>query len=262
MKDEERELMVDQNAHATFGYGLGRINVEDHRDERFSLRSRLEAEEKESPDVESRHWWTNGWWGNQGRTSQCVGYSWVHWLDAGPVRQPYLKEKSGIGRPWDPKDIYNRAKRLDQWPGEDYHGTSVRAGAKVLKRKGLIREYRWAWDIETVVETLLKEGPMVVGTWWYSQMYSPDDHGIIRARGKRDGGHAYLLCGVDLNTQLLKIKNSWGRNWGKDGYATIPIKDFEKLLDEGGEACMAFEVEMKAPKKRPMAQNTDRFKAS
>jgi len=37
------------------------------------------------------------------------------------------------------------------------------------------------------------------------------------------GYHAIEIVGYDLVKKRLKFKNSWGVNWGKDGYGTLPM---------------------------------------
>jgi len=128
--------------------------------------------------------------------------------------------------------------------GNSYDGTSVRAGAKILQRLGVISEYRWASTLDDVVQAVLHLGPVVVGTWWYSDMFTPDSNGVITATGTKSGGHAYVINGVNLNKKQFRIKNSWGRGWGKKGHAYISFSDFDKLLKDWGEACMAFEKKL------------------
>lgn len=125
--------------------------------------------------------------------------------------------------------------------GNSYDGTSVRAGAKVLKELGVIEEYRWAGNVDEVAQSILSLGPMVVGTPWYKDMFYPDKNGFIKPGGDQAGGHAYVLNGVNMNKRYFRIKNSWGRGWGKNGYAYITFDDFAKLLNEWGEACIAVE---------------------
>jgi len=137
--------------------------------------------------------------------------------------------------------VYRDAQVVDEWPGENYNGTSVRAGAKVLADRGHIGEYRWAWDLETVVRALLDVGPVVVGTNWYSGMFEPNQ-GIIDISGTVAGGHAYLLNGVNRNKGMIRLKNSWGRDWGSRGHAYISFEDMDRLIKEDGEACLALEI--------------------
>jgi C1A family cysteine protease len=142
----------------------------------------------------------------------------------------------------DPGHVYREAQKVDEWPGEDYSGTSVRAGAKVLQALGFIASYHWAYDVETVVQAVLERGPVVVGTSWYRDMFLPDASGLVTPSGPLVGGHAYVLNGTNRKTGLFRAKNSWGRSWGKGGAFWLSYETLERLLHESGEACIALEV--------------------
>jgi hypothetical protein len=215
---------------------LGRIFVPDERDKRWPMSALLVGE----PEVTSRYWDDETWWGDQGETSQCVGYSWAHWIEDGPVLHLTEREAPPLVHP---ADIYHRAQQIDEWNGEDYEGTSVRAGAEALRERGLISEYRWAWNATTVGEVILSVGPVVVGTLWTNGMFYPDGDGYkIHPTGDVAGGHAYVINGYDSETRLFRIKNSWGRSWGDDGSAYISFEDLDWLLQQNGEACLAIEL--------------------
>lgn len=207
---------------------FGRLHVEDRRDRCYSMKRVLPA----TSEVEVRYWDDEMWWGDQGSSPHCVGYSWCHWLEDAPV----------INQHPNPALIYQEAQKIDEWPGEDYEGTSVRAGAKVITELGYISEYRWAWDAETIAQAVLNVGPVVVGTDWTDDMMVPDENGIIQPTGYLAGGHAYLLNGYDSNTGLFRIKNSWGRGWGINGHAFIHFDDVDNLMAWYGEACLATEL--------------------
>lgn len=215
---------------------FGRIESPDARDDLFPVATVLNAV---PPQLREKYWWADGWWGDQGGTSHCVAYSWMHYVEDGPVIQDVTK---GRARPLiEPVRLYKESQLRDPWAGERYPGTSVRAAAKVLKDLNIIKEYRWAANISEVINTVLTVGPMVVGTKWYDGMNKPDAKGLMHLGGKDMGGHAYLINGVNLDKEVLRIKNSWGKKWGVKGYAFITFDDFEKLLNKGGEACIAFE---------------------
>lgn len=232
---------------------LGRIHVPDKRDKNFPVMSALP---KNRSGRVYKYWWDQAWWGDQAATPQCVAYAWMHWLEDGPVTHfyedrdfdpSYLNEKAKEKHQslFKPQKIYESAQKVDRWPGQDYDGTSVRAGAKILKELGVISEYRWAFTIVDVIQTLLELGPMVVGTWWHRDMFYPDKEGFITPTGEKMGGHAYVLNGINTEKDVLRIKNSWGRQWGDSGHAYIKINDFQKLLQDYGEACIAFEKKLK-----------------
>lgn len=207
---------------------FGRERAPDPRDKRFSLGCGA----FNLPERGHRYWQDSRWCGDQGATPQCVGYAWAHWLHAAPFKQ-YL----------DPTGIYRLAQLLDEWEGTDYDGTSVRAGAKALSELGLIGAYQWADTVNQIAATILKIGPVVVGTTWTTGMSNPTEGGIIRPEGEELGGHAYLLTGVSLDRRVFRVKNSWGRAWGQRGRAWIRFEDFAALLADGGEACIGRERE-------------------
>lgn len=224
-------------------YSLGRLHIPDERDHAFPMSSVIPK--TAAAGTKYRYWWANGWWGDQGYLPYCVGFSWLHWVEDGPITHSQTRS-AGTGPIIDPSHLYREAQKVDQWVGENYDGTSVRAGAKVLMRMGIVGGYRWAWDADTVVRALLTAGPVVVGTWWYSEMFDPKRDGnklVIRARGTKMGGHAYLINGVNTQSGLVRIKNSWGKSWGSGGHAYMPIGDLDKLIKDQGEACLATEIE-------------------
>jgi len=205
-------------------YTLGRQYKEDKRDKEYPIK-----QVKFSANKRKKTWNDGKWLGDQGDTPACVGFAWAHWLTSRPISQ--FAQPTGI---------YTLAQFLDEWESEDYDGTSVRAGAKVLKHLGFIKEYRWANSINDVINTILNTGPVVVGTIWTENMFDTED-GFLIPTGEIVGGHAYLLFAVDTKNETFTMKNSWGRNWGNNGYAYIDFSDFEILLKEDGETCLGIE---------------------
>lgn len=224
---------------------LGRTYVKDERDKKYlinnHLRLLIKSKNKTNPrlKIKSKYWDDNGWWGNQKNTPHCVGYSWAHWVDDGPIK--HLGRKPFVN----PKIIYENAQKLDQWPGENYAGTSVRGGVKYLQKIGRVKNYYWAYDVNTLITTVLNIGPVVVGTNWYRGMFYPDKNGLIKISGPVMGGHAYVINGVDIVKKQFRLKNSWGRKWGKSGSAFISFNDMSRLIKERGEICLATEIPSK-----------------
>ena len=234
---------------------LGRLHIPDDRDKNYLIKDNYEylvsftstkprvlkpSPQKPSPQkpiIQSnvKYWDSEGWWGNQGGKPHCVGFSWAHWIEDGPVGH------GGVPPIINPVKIYNEAQKIDEWPGENYAGTSVRAGAKYLKNINAIKSYYWAYDLNTLINSVFTLGPVVVGTYWYSGMFTPDRNFLIKISGGIVGGHAYVINGVDKDKKLFRIKNSWGRTWGDKGHAYISFNDMSRLMSMNGEVCLAVE---------------------
>ena len=220
------------------GQGLGRLFAPDDRDRKFLLPPRPEATE-----ITERYWWSVGVL-DQGDEPTCVGFSVFKWLTTGPItNRP----------PFSPKDVYRGAQANDEWPGEDYDGSSVRGAFKWLKSTGYVTSYRWAFDAELAMQHVLTTGPVVLGTNWYGSMFSTDSYGFLRPRGSIVGGHAYLVVGANRNyvcpdgtKGALRIVNSWGRSFGQKGRAWLSVADADRLIKEDGEAATSDEVLMRS----------------
>ena len=212
---------------------FGRLEIEDERDSEYPMSAVVPA----FSDRTYRYWNDQQWWGDQGRNPWCVAYAWLHWAEDGPVTHRKVPPPLAA-----PKYVYDRSQQIDQWPGENYNGTSVRAGAKSLQELGIILGYRWAQDVDVVARAILETGPVVIGSRWYSGMSSPDINYVMNLTGSVLGGHAYVLNGVNKSKELFRMKNSWGRGWGDNGRAWISFESVNILLKNGGEACLATEI--------------------
>jgi C1A family cysteine protease len=170
---------------------------------------------------------------DQGFTSSCVGHAWRQWLSSA-----LMMTKAG------PKAmaIYQEAQKVDEWEGEDYEGTSVRAGVKVLKALGHVASYVWSWDADVLRDYMLSGlGVVVVGTNFYESMFTPDSKGYLKVEGEVVGGHAYVLGGYSVERQAHRMINSWGTSWGEKGRAWLHHSDLRRLLSEDGEGAAATE---------------------
>lgn len=178
---------------------------------------------------------------DQGEEGSCVGHGWAHELAAAPTVVPNITHELAVS-------IYREAQRRDEWPGESYEGTSVLAGAKAVAAWGFLDEYRWAFSIDDVVDTLVAHGPIVVGTWWLAGMWEPRPSGLLEVSGSKEGGHCYAGRGLLLKPRLkgesrklgpvIRFPNSWGEPWGVRGECFMRVEDFERLQDDDGEVCV------------------------
>ena len=179
--------------------------------------------------------WVVRWVLDQGNSSTCVGNAWIGEALAEPVSVPNLDEVAAV-------DVYDSAQQIDEWPGENYEGTSVIAGAKVMQSNGYFDSYHWATSPEDAVRSICWTGPGVFGLNWHNDMFEPDANYFLTCTGDVAGGHAILAygvqCGADDLPQYVLVKNSWGPYWGRYGSAKIRIADFKKLMADAGEFCV------------------------
>jgi hypothetical protein len=172
---------------------------------------------------------------DQGRSSSCVGQTCQGMLNTTPQTAaiPLTTRKRYPGTL-----IYQNAQRLDQWPGEEpsYYGTSALGAMRYLKNEGIVKEYRWCFGLDDVLDTLVQYGPVGIGVWWYSGMMSTDSRGYINPTGSQVGGHEVELHGIDVSGEYVIGTNSWGLGWGQRGRFKLSWENLDRLLHEDGDA--------------------------
>jgi len=213
----------------------------------FDERSRLfgvqEVIEKENDNSGIAKIWEHGTILNQGQEGACVGFAWTGATIASPTppnNQPTFEMGNSFA-----VALYKEAQKVDPWPGEDYSGTSVLAGAKTAKTKGIIDEYRWCFSVEDLKDAVLRLGPVVVGINWYHGMYHTGKNGLVRISGNKVGGHAIMITGFipdfkinNVPTPVFEWVNSWGSGYGVNGKGYVKYEDMSRLIEERAEMCV------------------------
>lgn len=210
--------------------------------------------------------WTIGPTLDQDGIPSCVLYAWTNWAISAPIMQEHpaviATRKAGRIVGVDHGTVravtnagYSWAQANDEWPGTQYDGTSVRAGAKWMVTQGLLAEYRWVWDVETAIAYLRSEegGPLVGGFDWFSGMSRPDSKGYVEPTGRWEGGHAFLVYWYSERTDAFSCFNQWGPQYGvgNDGgifYIRRPAMQY--LLEAlSGELCAGRQVKLTTTRK-------------
>lgn len=214
-----------KNKAKTLDPRLDRVVRFDGRSRNFPIRALIDQRKPRS------YTWSCGVWLNQGQEGACTGFAVTHEAAARPVT---VRVDEVMAR-----SIYQRARQIDEWPGEDYEGSSVLAAIKAGQEQGWYGEYRWAFGIDDLKLALSYKGPAVLGIPWYEGMFEPDSTGFIRPDGSVMGGHAILANGICLKAPgYIRLHNSWGKGWGVNGECFITFADLDRLLHEQGEACI------------------------
>lgn len=161
----------------------------------------------------------------------CVGYS-----SAGMKEIQEELEHNKI-LDFDGLKLYQRCKELDGYPGE---GTYIRVVMKIMEKEGAplksgekykIASYTRLNTIEEMKFALTATGPFVAGVNVYEN-FTPDEKGLIpMPQGNFQGGHAILITGYDDNSNQFHFKNSWGSDWGNNGYAYLSYDFISKHCD-------------------------------
>ncbi|MEO0636144.1 MAG: C1 family peptidase [Pseudomonadota bacterium] len=140
-----------------------------------------------------------------------------------------------------PRMLYEMAKINDEWPGEDYEGSSIRGAlkgfyhngacsdakapykdgeknwfltvdqAKDARAVGLGAYYRLRPEIIDYHAALNEVGVIYVSANIHRGWQRPP-RGDIKPSHLTEGGHAFIIVGYDDHGFL--IQNSWGEDWG------------------------------------------------
>ena len=215
-------------------FGLGRLPAHDPRDAMHPLR----AITPKRAAVTTRYWRTGAVM-DQGSTPRCVAYSWSQFVQSAPLMTRL---------PWPDYQLtlYKRAQQLDEWPGEGYDGTSVRAGVKALQEEGRITEYLWSTDTEEIRRYVLSRGPVIIGIDWPETFFYPRKRAsgmyLENPESENAGGHAIMVLGFSETRRAFRLINSWGSDYGEKGRVWMHIDVMrDRLSQPFAEACSALE---------------------
>ncbi len=150
--------------------------------------------------------------------------------------------------------FYEMAKRYDEWQGEDYSGSSARGAIKGWYKHGVCDENSWAYqvadvgslndarssdatkrplgayyrvnhkDLVAMHSALAEVGVLYATSQVHSGWQNVTDDGIINFEEQIIGGHAFAIVAYD--DRGFWIQNSWGSDWGLQGFGLISYDDW------------------------------------
>lgn len=153
---------------------------------------------------------------------------------------------------------YHLAQIYDEWPGEDYEGSSCRGAMKGWHHHGICEENFWKYkpgkftkpkknweqnaaeiplgayyriNNNSVVDmqaAISEVGAVYVSAHvhegWSNVPKSKKSLVEIPFSASRIGGHAFAIVGYE--TRGFIVQNSWGPDWGYLGFALLPYHDW------------------------------------
>jgi hypothetical protein len=261
-----------------------RTDRPDIRDRIYSPPLRRLAPEFPPPDEVERHlrrYQADGMILNQRNEGACTGFglgaviNYLLWrksvAEDGGKAPPKVSERM----------LYHLARIYDEWPGEDYEGSSCRGAVKGWFYHGVCQQDLWKyqdasgnfvrpkknWDTDAVTRplgayyriekssipdmqaALCEVGAIYVsatvhGGWNIAQTSALQS--LAWAAGVAStGGHAFAIVGYDREGFI--VQNSWGSDWGYKGFARLTYEDW---LANGGDAwvaTMGAQIALRAP---------------
>lgn len=232
----------------SFGYVPDK---EDIRDFKFS-----EIHEKvELPvSVDLRKWCSPV--RDQGNLGACTGF-------AGEALKEFLQNRDKTSkRILSPRFLYYCERVLMGTVNED-SGASIRDIFKVLNKTGIshedccpyqierfakkpsllayahgllkrIKKYSRLYSVEDVKQALAQNKGVIFGFYVYESFGTVGKDGLMpipKSGEEKWGGHAVFVCGYDDIKKVFIVKNSWGTEWGSDGYFFFPYEAFNTVID-------------------------------
>ena len=172
---------------------------------------------------------------DQGQLGSCTGNALAQCINTDAFAKSrtakYLTEMDAVA-------LYSKATHLDDAPGYYPPNDTGSSGLGVCKagvKLGYLTGYKHAFSF-TDFCAALQLSPVIVGTAWHDDMFSPDKTNFVRPTGAVAGGHEYLALGIDYAANALTFLNSWGNKWGDHGRFHMTFGDFAALLADQGDA--------------------------
>ena len=81
-------------------------------------------------------------------------------------------------------------------------------------------------DPDHMMAALHQHGPLVVGMPWHKEWDDLEDGAVMTAQttaNHAEGGHCIAIVGYSKTKNAFRVRNSWGTDWGDNGYAWLPM---------------------------------------
>lgn len=204
---------------------------------------------------------------DQGTEGACTGFAL-----AAVINQLMRKAGRRSGRARvevSPRMLYKMAQLHDEWPGEDYSGSSLRGAIRGWNNMGVCEESQWPTttppdDDDLNIDRAISARSQTLGAYYRLKPRLSDFHaalnetgviyisaqvhagwnapvkGVIVQSGAPIGGHAFAAVGY--NEEGFWVQNSWGDSWGDHGLAIWKYEDWIETLVDAWVVQLAYPV--------------------
>jgi len=216
---------------------------------------------------------------DQGEEGACTGFglaaviNYLLWRNNG-MKTEGLEKVS-------PRMLYHMARFYDEWPGEDYEGSSCRGAMKGWHRHGVCTDAFWpyrnangevafvepkaGWDedaakrplgayyridkdsISDLQSAILEVGAIYCSAYVHEGWFldATSELVVIPHQGKNVGVHAFAIVGYTEDGFI--VQNSWGTQWGYHGFAILAYEDWAAHGTDAWVAAMGAPMRVAAP---------------
>ena len=221
---------------------------------------------------------------DQGEEGACTGFGLAAVINYLLFRQ-FVLGKTPSSPTVSTRMIYHLARKYDEWPGEDYEGSSCRGAMKGWFHHGVCSDKLWPyrdkngdakfvppdpkWNADAAQRPLgayyrimkdsitdLQAAINEVGAVYVSSDVHRGWDSIVNTTSAIPtipwktgtapvGGHAFALVGYDASGFI--VQNSWGEDWGFHGFARVTYDDWLTNGDDAWVAVMGAPIAARAP---------------
>ena len=188
---------------------------------------------------------------NQGIEGACTGFGLATVANYLLRRRKVVPDTTCVSA----RMFYEMAKRYDDWPGEDYDGSSARGAMKGWNKHGVCAERFWEYDhtkqrsaafaerwtdavrrpmgayfrvnhtdLVAMHSAIAEVGVLYATSTVHAGWDRVGKDGLIQQSQSITGGHAFAIVAYDEHG--FWIQNSWGDKWGLEGFGHISYDDW------------------------------------
>lgn len=189
---------------------------------------------------------------DQGEEGACTGFGLATVANFLLQRRKVVPDKTPVSA----RMLYEMARRYDEWPGEDYSGSSARGAMKGWHKHGVCADDAWTSgpgavrpggltdarscdalrrplgaylrvnhkDLVAMHSALAEVGVLYATATVHEGWVEVGVAGDMAWPRPLSGGHAFAVVAYDSDG--FWIQNSWGDKWGRAGFGRIGYDDW------------------------------------